>query len=166
MPRGAVLKANYVPTGKGSKAKIRASGCYYTNRPDRDGDRTYRTAFNKEGDTLSKEELSAHLERADVDHHYHYRMVLSPGAEAHTNGDLKAWTRDVMGEMELQHGGKSHLGGGRARPRRRPHRARPRSRHRLDRLDPTPRRTRRTEDRSDPELGKADGLPPRTGEGA
>ena len=108
MPRGAVLKANYVRTGKGkgSKAKIRASGRYYTNRPDHNGDRTYRSAFNKEGDVLSKEELSAHLERADGEHRYHYRLVLSPGAEAHTNGDLKAWTRDVMGELELQHGGK------------------------------------------------------------
>ena len=106
MPRGAIVKANYVRAGKGSKAKIRASGRYYTNRPDHNGDRTYRSAFNKEGDTLTKEELSTHLERAVNDHHYHYRMVLSPGAEAHTNGDLKAWTRDVMGEMELQHGGK------------------------------------------------------------
>ena len=102
---GAVVKANYVRTGNGSRARIKAAARYYTRRPDRDGERVDRAAFGKEGD-LTKEEMSAQLERADDERRYHYRIVLSPGADADTAGDLQAWTRDVIGELELQHGGE------------------------------------------------------------
>jgi hypothetical protein len=92
-----VVKANYVRSGSGSAAAMRASAQYYGHRPDADGARRYRMGFDGERDEIGKDEAYRHAERGEGD--YAYRIVLSPGEDL-SGEELKDWTRDVMQGVE------------------------------------------------------------------
>lgn len=94
----SVIKANYTRDAKAAKGSTR----YYAQRADAHGDRQHREAFTKTEDSLSRDEVERQL--AENEGGYYYRMALSPGTAAETDGDLKRWTRDTMAELEAQQG--------------------------------------------------------------
>ncbi len=97
----AVVKANYTRDVRNAQGSAR----YYAQRADDAGERQRREAFGKESDALSQEEVNERLEAAGEEGgQTFYRLVMSPGTEAEPEGDLKSWTRDVMAELEAQHG--------------------------------------------------------------
>ncbi len=106
---GAVVKANYAKAGTAKSTKsVKASSRYYTTRENERGESMERESFSKDRDELSREETYERLERADQEHEYHTRVVLSPGTDREAEGvDLKEYTREVMREIERQDGGAS-----------------------------------------------------------
>ena len=106
---GAVVKANYSKAGTASSAKsVKASSRYYTTRENERGESMERESFSKDRDELTREETYERLERADREHEYHTRVVLSPGTDREAEGvDLKEYTREVMREVGRQEGGAS-----------------------------------------------------------
>lgn len=107
---GAVVKATkYTKAGKAASAKsVKASSRYYTTRENERGDSVERESFSKDRDELSRDETYERLERADQEHEYHTRVVLSPGTDREAEGvDLKEYTREVMREVERRDGGAS-----------------------------------------------------------
>lgn len=103
---GAVVKANY--TKAGSNASVKASARYYASRENERGEREERETFSKQRDNLGRVEVDAHLDRADKEHEYHYRVTVSPGTDREAEGvDLKDYTREVMREVERQQRGRA-----------------------------------------------------------
>lgn len=101
---GAVVKANY--TKAGNNASVKASAHYYASRENERGEREERETFSKERDDLGRDEVDSHLDRADKEHEYHYRVTVSPGTDREAEGvDLKDYTREVMREVERQQRG-------------------------------------------------------------
>jgi hypothetical protein len=94
-----VVKANYVRLRSGGRAAARASAAYYGHRPDRDGGRGYRRAFDSDRDGLEKDELYGKAEAAGGG--YAYRIVLSPGREMDAE-EIRGWTREVMYAAERE----------------------------------------------------------------
>ena len=92
-----MVKANYVRSGGGMGATMRASAQYYGHRPDAEGVRRYRMGFDGERDEIGKDEAYRHAEQGEGD--YAYRMVLSPGEDL-SGEEIKDWTRDVMQGVE------------------------------------------------------------------
>lgn len=106
---GAVVKANYAKAGTAKSSKsVKASSRYYTTRENERGESMERESFSKDRAELSRDETYERLERADQEHEYHTRVVLSPGTDREAEGvDLKEYTREVMREIERQDGGAS-----------------------------------------------------------
>lgn len=106
---GAVVKANYAKAGSAKSTKsVKASSRYYTTRENERSEPMERESFSKDRDELSRDETYERLERADQEHEYHTRVVLSPGTDREAEGvDLKEYTREVMREIERQDGGAS-----------------------------------------------------------
>ncbi len=96
-----MVKANYVRTNAGGRAAMRASASYYAHRPDADGERRYRPAFDAERDEIGKEEVYRRAGASEGD--YAYRIVASPGREMDAE-EIRDWTRDVMERVEQQGG--------------------------------------------------------------
>jgi hypothetical protein len=94
-----VVKANFVRLGRGGRAAARASTAYYGHRPDRDGGRGYRPAFDSDRDALEKVEVYGKAEAAGGG--YAYRIVLSPGHEMDAE-EIRGWTREVMYAAESE----------------------------------------------------------------
>jgi hypothetical protein len=94
-----VVKANYVRLGSGGRA-ARASATYYGHRPDRDGGRGYRPAFDSDRDGLEKDEVYGRAASA-AGGGYAYRIVLSPGHEMDAE-EIRGWTREVMYAAERE----------------------------------------------------------------
>jgi hypothetical protein len=91
-----VVKANYVPLG-GGRSAVRASAGYYGHRPDGDGERHWRPAFDAEQEGLGKEEVYGRVREAKGE--YAYRIVVSPGREMEAD-EVRRWTREMMESVE------------------------------------------------------------------
>jgi hypothetical protein len=99
-----VIKANFLQKGAGRGAAVRASAQYYGHRPNQEGDRSYRDAFDDSGEGITKEQVNGYLESFDAtQYEYVYRLVLSPGEDLE-EGELKRWTRDVMHDVSMNYG--------------------------------------------------------------
>lgn len=102
----AVVKANY--TKAGNAGSVKASARYYASRENERGEREERETFSKDRDNLDRSEVDGHIERADKEHAYHYRVTVSPGTDREAEGvDLKDYTREVMREVERQQRGNA-----------------------------------------------------------
>lgn len=104
----AVVKGGYVKAG--NTKSIKASARYYGTRENDRGERMEREAFSRDSENLDRKEIYERLERADREHAYHYRWVVSPGTDENAEGiDLKDYTRKVIEEVERQQGRLSLL---------------------------------------------------------
>jgi hypothetical protein len=99
-----VIKANYLRAGAGREAAVRASAQYYGHRPNAEGERRSRDAFDDAWDRIGKEQVNGYLDSSEAQQcEYVYRLTLSPGEDL-DGGELKWWTRDVMHEISMNHG--------------------------------------------------------------
>ncbi len=99
-----IVKANYTKTG--STRGVKASARYYSTRENDRGEALTRDGFAGDHDNLTRAEVNERLGRADAEHAYHYRLVLSPGTDRDAEGvDLGGYTRKVMNEFERQQHG-------------------------------------------------------------
>lgn len=96
---GSVVKANYVPMSAGGAEAARRSADYYAHRPDEEGHRRYREAFDSTNDSMSKGNVHSVLDYEAPDSEYMYRMVVSPGEDM-TEDELRDYVRDVMEPVE------------------------------------------------------------------
>ncbi|NJK45354.1 MAG: hypothetical protein HC933_14765 [Pleurocapsa sp. SU_196_0] len=96
-----VVKANFKRTRRiTARASLKKSADYYAHRPDADGEKVKRLAFDVDHDELGREAVHAFVEEAEGE--YAYRLVLSPGRDF-SEEELIDWTRGVMRELEKDH---------------------------------------------------------------
>lgn len=99
-----MVKGNFLLGGAERGAAIQASANYYANRPNQEGGRSSRDAFDDMGDGLTKEQVNGFLQSDEASLYKHvYRLVMSPGADL-TGSDLKDWTREVLHDITMNHG--------------------------------------------------------------
>lgn len=99
-----MVKGNFFPNGAERGTATKASANYYANRPNQEGDRTYRDAFDDMSDGLTKEQVDGFLQSDEASLYKHvYRLVMSPGVDL-TGSDLKDWTREVLHDVAMNHG--------------------------------------------------------------
>jgi hypothetical protein len=97
-----IVKTNYRNAQNGGLQSALGSIAYYSHRQDIDGERVSRSGFSRDQDGLDVETMGSLIQGNDGQ--LFYRMVLSPGAEKDTDVNLKDWTRDMMLELEQNHG--------------------------------------------------------------
>ena len=97
-----LVKANYRHAQHGGRQAAVHAVNYYAHRQDMHGDQAQRMGFSREVQGLDTQAMRDLVEQADGD--YYYRIVLSPGASRDTAVDLQDWTRDLLLELETDHG--------------------------------------------------------------
>lgn len=99
-----VVKAAFTPRALGGGARSRAAMDYYLHRPDPEGQRTEREAFDQRGARLEPEQALARVKEAQG--RLDYRLVLSP-APAESAGwsehEWRDWTRESLRELTERH---------------------------------------------------------------
>ena len=98
----AIVKARYTLGWKGGLISARASLNYMAQRPDLDGRQGERALFSAQEDGISVEEGQRVINEGKGQHYY--RLILNPGAGSEPKGDLQAWTREVMADLEQNRG--------------------------------------------------------------
>ncbi len=98
----AVVKANYVKAGDGTR-QVKESAYYYMTRPNDQGEAQERSGFSNYDDRIGREEVYARLDEAGRTGGYHYRLVVSPGTDRNAeNVDMKSFARDTMNRLEVR----------------------------------------------------------------
>jgi hypothetical protein len=95
-----VVKANFRRSFTGNRQRLQRSADYYSQRPDGDGERQKRSAFDREHEGLSKADVDEFIAKGEGE--FGYRMVMSPGRDL-DESELQDWTRGVMQHLESQH---------------------------------------------------------------
>ena len=97
----AVVKANYVKSGAGKKARAKATIRYIADRPGKDKEKTARELFGPDG-KLTKEQARRMIDEAAKGTLF-YRLIISPDPrreDSHKDLNLSELTIQTIAELE------------------------------------------------------------------